>query len=203
MPGLSAGPGSVQRVSITADLQRYLQESRDCVLSSLSGLSEYDMRRPLTPSGTNLLGIVKHLAGVELAYLGVSAGRPARVTLPWVEDGSIWVNADMWATADESSGYLIGLYRTAWHHSDETISSLGLDAPARVAWWPEERRQTTIGSLLVRVVAETAQHAGHCDVLRESIDGRTGSDQGALGDEAWWAAYVARIQDAADQFKQP
>lgn len=188
-------------MSITSELQSYLQESRDRVVSSLSGLSEYDMRRPMTPSGTNLLGIVKHLAGVELAYLGDSAGRPARVTLPWVEDGSIWANADMWATAEEGSAYLTGLYRTAWRHSDESIGALALDAPARVGWWPEERQQTTFGSLLVRVLAETAQHAGHCDLLRESIDGRVARDPGDLGDEEWWASYVAGIQEAADRFR--
>ena len=55
---------------IGADLQRYLQQSRESVVSSLDGLSEYDIRRPMTPTATNLLGLVKHLAGIELAYLG-------------------------------------------------------------------------------------------------------------------------------------
>ncbi len=188
-------------MTIAADLQRYLQASRDRVLSSLDGLSEYDMRRPVTPSGSSLLGIVKHLTGVELGYLGDSAGRPAPFSLPWYEDGSVWEGADMWATAEESSGYLTGLYRTVWEHSDESIRLLGLDAPARVAWWPAERQQTTFGSLLVRMVAETAQHAGHCDIIRESIDGRAGPDHDEIGDAGFWADYVARVQAAADQFR--
>ncbi len=188
-------------MTIASDLQRYLQESRNSVLSSLDGLSEYDMRRPMTPTGTNLLGIVKHLAGIELAYLGDSAGRPSPISLPWVDDGSIWDGADMWATADQGSGYLIGLYRAAWRHCDESIGRLDLGAPARVAWWPEDRRQTTFGSLLVRVVAETAQHAGHCDIVRESIDGRAGGDRDDVGDDAWWTTYFALVQEAAGQFK--
>ncbi len=186
---------------MATDLQRYLQEARDGVLASLDGLSEYGMRRPMTPSGTNLLGIVKHLTGVEFAYLGDSVGRPAPVSLPWVEDESIWDGADMWAAAGEGSEYLIGLYRTAWQHSDESISLLDLGAPARVAWWPAERQQTTFGSLLVRVVAETAQHAGHCDIVRESIDGRARSGHDEIGDKPFWEAYVARIQAAADGFR--
>ncbi|RAS65030.1 uncharacterized protein DUF664 [Lentzea atacamensis] len=158
------------------DLRHYLQASRDSIVSSLDGLSEYDARRPLVPSGTNLLGLVKHLIGIELGYLGESSGRPSTVKLPWVEDKSVWENGDMWAKPDESREYLLDLYRLAWRHSDESIAQLQLDAPASVPWWPEHRRQTTFGHLLVRVVAETAQHAGHCDIVRELIDGRSGAD---------------------------
>jgi Protein of unknown function (DUF664) len=53
-------------------------------------------------SGTNLLGLVEHLAGAEASYLGDCLGRPAPFRLPWVDDGSIWDSADMWATAEES-----------------------------------------------------------------------------------------------------
>ncbi len=183
---------------VVADLLRYLQQSRDSVLSSLDGASEYDIRRPMTPSGTNLLGLVKHLTGIEVGYLGDSVGRPAPVVLPWVEDESIWDGADMWATSEESRDYLVDLYRAAWQHSDESIHQLGLDAPAQVSWWPEERRTTTVGSLLVRVVAETAQHAGHADIVREMVDGRAGSDHDGAGDATYWAAYVERVQQAAD-----
>lgn len=183
---------------LAADLQRYLQEARDGLVRALDGLSEYDVRRPLTPSGTNLLGLVKHLCGVELGYLGDSVGRPAPVLLPWVADGSIWDSADMWARAEESRAELLELYSSAWAHSDESLAVLPLDAPASVAWWPEERRTTTFGSLAVRVVAETARHAGHADIVRELIDGRGGRDHEDLGDAAWWASYVEKIRSAAD-----
>ena len=185
---------------ISAELQRYLQDSRAVVVGSLDGLSEYDARRPLTPTGTNLLGLVKHLTGIELGYLGDSAGRPAPFTLPWNEDGSVWEGADMWATADESREQLLAWYRTAWEHSDTSIATIPLDAPARVAWWDESRRDTTFGHLLVRVLAETAQHAGHCDIVRETIDGYAGSNTDDVPDDEW-AAYVARIQAAADTFR--
>ena len=179
-------------------LHRYLQESRDGMLASLSGLGEYDIRRPMTSTGTNLLGLIKHLTGVELGYLGDSVGRPSSIRLPWVEDESAWDSADMWAKADESREYLVDLYQEVWRHVDESIAQLPLDADATVSWWPEERRDTTFGALLVRVVAETARHAGHADILRETIDGRTGSSPDDVGDEEWWAAHLARIQESAD-----
>jgi len=185
-------------MSLTDDLRGYLQEGRDAVVRSLDGLSEYDVRRPLVPSGTNLLGLVKHLSGIELGYLGASVGRSSPVRLPWEDDGSVWESADMWATADQSRDELLELYRRAWQHSDASLATLALDAPASVPWWPEERRTTTFGHLVVRVLAETAQHAGHCDLVRELIDGRSGRDE---RDDAWWAAYLQRIQDAADRHR--
>jgi uncharacterized protein DUF664 len=189
--------------TLTFHLQRHLQRSREDVVSSLEELSEYDVRRPMVPSGTNLLGLVKHLVGIELGYLGNCVGRPSPVSLPWEDDGSIWESGDMWATADESRDYILGLYRRAWQHSDESFAGLALDAPASVPWWPEEQRETTFGELAVRVVDETAHHAGHCDLVREMIDGRGGRDSADVGDEEWWSAYVARIQAAADTFRAP
>jgi hypothetical protein len=183
---------------VAADLRRYLQDARESLVKSLDGLTDYDARRPITPSATNLLGLVKHVAGIEFSYLGDCVGRPATVRLPWVEDGSIWDSADMWATAQETRQDLLALYRTAWQRSDESIAQLPLDAPAEVAWWPEERRSTTFGSLLVRVVAETAQHAGHADIIREMIDGRSAGDRDAVGDGEWWERHLKRVQRAAD-----
>jgi hypothetical protein len=185
---------------MSADLHRYLQQGRDAMMRALDGLGEYDIRRPLVPSGTNLLGLVKHLAGVELGYLVESVGREAPV-LPWNEDGSVWDSADLWATAEQSREYLEGLYRQAWALSDASLEAVPLDAPAEVAWWPESKRHTTLGHLVVRVVAETAQHAGHAEILRETLDGQAGRDQGDIGDRQWWADYVARIQAAADTYR--
>lgn len=188
-------------MNVSNDLQHYLQQSRNSLLRSLDGLDEYDARRPLVPSGTNLLGLVKHLTGVETDYLGNCVGRPSPVMLPWVDDGSVWEGADMWATADETREYIVDLYRAAWVHSDESIVQLSLDTQAYVEWWRDERRSTTFGHLLVRVVAETAQHAGHADILRESLDGRGGRDHDDMGDDAWWDAYVGSIEAAADSFR--
>lgn len=183
-----------------ADLHRYLQEARDAMLWKLDGLSEYDVRRPLTPTGTNLLGLVKHLASVELGYFGDTFGRPAGERLPWFEAGAE-PNADMWAAADESRDAIVALYRRAWAHADATIESLPLDAVGHVPWWPEERRAATLHRILVHMVAETHRHAGHADIVRELIDGvvglRAGNDNMAHGDARWWETYRSRLERLA------
>jgi uncharacterized damage-inducible protein DinB len=184
------------------DLQRYLQAGRDAVLWKLEGLSEYDARRPLTTTGTNLLGLVKHLAGVEAGYFGESFGRPFPEALPSWEEGAE-PNADMWATPEESREQIVSLYRRVWTHADTTIARLALDAEGTVAWWPEERRRVTLHRVLIHVIAETNRHAGHADIVRELVDGSVGlrkdNSNVAPGDAAWWAEYRERLERAARQ----
>ena len=95
-----------------ADLQRDLQAGRDAMLWKLEGLSEYDVRRPMTPTGTNLLGLVKHVAYVEMGYFGAVFGRPLEEARPWIEDEGE-PNWDMWATAAEPREEVVALYRRA------------------------------------------------------------------------------------------
>lgn len=180
-------------------LHMYLKDTRALMLAKLDGLSEYDRRRPLVPSGTNLLGLVKHLLGIEYVYLGTSVGRPPAEVLPWEKDGSVWGGADMWALPSESTEYITDLYREACAHSDRSIADLELDHPAEVPHWAEDQRGTTFGALLVRVVDETAHHAGHADIVRELIDGQGGKDAGLL-DAAAWSEYYTKIQRAAETF---
>jgi uncharacterized damage-inducible protein DinB len=182
------------------DLRRYLQQARDALLWKLEGLSEYDIRRPLVPTGTNLLGLVKHVASVELGYFGDTFARPSDEPLPWLADDAE-DNADMWATAAESREAVVGLYHRAWAHSDATIDALPLDAVGTVPWWSEDRRQVTLHRILVHVVAETHRHAGHADIVRELIDDTVGlrmdNDNMPPGDRAWWQHYRERLEQAA------
>ena len=190
-----------------ADLHRCLQAARDALLWKLDDLSEYDVRRPLTPTGTNLLGLVKHLAGVELWYFGDAFGRPPE-DRPWSPDDARQ-NADFWATAEESRDRVVGMYRRAWAHADETIRALDLDAPGQVPWWPADRTEVTLHQILVHVVAETHRHAGQADIVRELIDGTAGlqpdDDNLRTRDRAWWADYrdhVERVAHEAGQRQQ-
>lgn len=188
-----------------AHLHRYLQEGRDALLSKLEGLSEYDVRRPLTGTGTNLLGLVKHVASVELGYFGPTFGRPSPVPLPWHEPGAE-ANADMWAPADESRATVLELHRQAREHADATIEALPLDAVGRVPWWPPERAEVTLHRILVHMIAETHRHAGHADVVRELIDGSAG--RRSAGDNLpeqspqEWADYRGRLERAAQEAQQ-
>lgn len=187
---------------VKADLHRYLQGAREALLWKLEGLSEYDIRRPMTSTGTNLLGIVKHVASVEAGYLGDVLGRPFDEPLPWFAEGAE-PNADMWATPDESRADIVGLYRRVWEHSDATIEALDLEAIGRVPWWQEGRNEVTLHRLLIHMIAEAHRHAGHADVVREMIDGSAGlradNDNLAEGDSAWWADYKDRLETAARQ----
>jgi Protein of unknown function (DUF664) len=181
-----------------ADLRRYLQDTRGSVLWKLEGLSEYDVRRPLVPTGTNLLGLVKHLVSVEVGYFGDTFGRPFADAPPWDDEVP---NADMFATPAESREFITGLYRRAWAHSDTTIEALPLDATGRVPWWPADRNEVTLHHVMVRVIAETGQHAGHADIIRELIDGMAGLTAGRpnlpSADQAWWSAHRERVEHAA------
>jgi len=183
-----------------ADLHRYLQESRDALLWKLDGLSEYDIRRPLVPTGTNLLGLVKHLALAEQGYFGDTFGRPPDDKIPWDEADP---NSDMFAAPEESRAAITGLYRRACAHSDATIDALPLDATGHVPWWPPDRNEVTLHHILIRMVAETSRHAGQADIVRELIDGAAGvsADSSSLPseDRAWWAAHRDRVERAARQ----
>lgn len=196
-----------------ADLQRYLQTARDAVVWKLDGLSEYDVRRPMTPTGTNLLGMVKHLATVEIGYFADTFGRPFGEQLAWIADvgdfdvdalGPDVLLADLWATADESREQIVGLYRRVWAHSDATIQALDLDAAGHVPWWTPGRQEVTLRRILVHMIAETHRHAGHADIVREMIDGAAGlrsdnSNMPAL-DRAWWERHRAKLERVAQQF---
>ncbi|PPI10537.1 hypothetical protein C5D04_14130 [Rathayibacter sp. AY1D2] len=179
-------------------LLRYLQEGRDALLQKLDGLDEYDVRRPLVATGTNLLGLVKHVAGTEAGYLGAVFGRPFPEPMPWMEDESE-PNSDMWATADESTADVVALYRRVWAHSDATVAALPLDAAGQVPWWTN--RDVTLHRILVHITAETHRHAGHADIVRELIDGRVGlrtpGDNLPPVPEEWWPEYRERLESLA------
>jgi hypothetical protein len=182
-------------------LHRYLRLAREIMLWKLDGLSEYDLRRPLTPTATNLLGLIKHLTGCEISYFADTFGRPFADTPDWLHDDDAELNIDMWARADESSAEIIDRYRSACAHGDETITMLDLDSPGTVPHWPAERGKVTLHTILVHMLAETNRHAGHADIVRELIDGGTGmrADVSNLPEEdaQWWAAYRATVEQAA------
>jgi hypothetical protein len=181
-------------------LHRYLKSGRDALLWKLDGLSEYDARRPMTPTATNLLGLVKHVGSVAVGYFGETFDRPFDESMPWFDDDAP-PNADMFATADESREQIIGFYRRAWEHADATIDALGLDDIGHVPWWPEPHNEVTLHRVLVHMIAEVDRHAGHADIVRELIDGAAGvrkdSDNLGITDAEAKAAYYDTVERAA------
>ncbi len=182
-------------------LHRYFTAVRDAVQWKLDGLSEYDARRPLTPTGTNVLGVVKHLACVELGYFGWSFGRATDITLPWYDDAAE-PNADMFATESETKDGIVEFWGRVREISDATITELPLDAPGHVPWWGD-RNPVTLEVILVHMIAETNRHAGQIDIVRELIDGQVGirADNSNLPDEINWPEYHARLEKLAAQFR--
>jgi len=164
----------------------------------LDGLAEYDLRRPLVPTGTNLLGVAKHVALVSAGYFGEVFGRESAMP-PFPEHEP---NADMWATADESAEYVIGLLDLAAAECDATIAALSLDSPGRVPWWGD-RGDVTVHTIAVHVIAEVNRHTGQVDILRELIDGRAGmrNDDPNLPTGTEWAGYRDRLQALAETFR--
>lgn len=183
-------------------LARYLTAARDALTWKLEGLSDYDVRRPLTPTGTNLLGLVKHAAVVQAGYLGDCMGRPfpdpPTCYGPDAED-----NDDMWALPDETRADIEALWARSCAHADATIEALPIDAEGYVPWWPAERNPVTLGLVIVHLQYDLARHAGHADIVREMIDGAVGLRDGNTNmpprDEAWWKAYVERLEATAQQ----
>jgi len=191
------------RFSALTDLHRYLQQARDVLLWKLDGLSEYDIRRPLVPTGTNLLGLVKHLTGGEFVYFGTTFGRPSPDELPWSEDDPM---SDMFAAAGEPRAQITGLYKKAWAHSDATIEALPLDAIGHMPHWPDEHGEVTLHRIMVHVIADSQRHTGHADIVRELIDGAVGlqenNDNLPPAGQASWQDHRNRVERAAQEADQ-
>lgn len=147
-----------------------LRAQRAHVLGILEGLSEADLRRKVQPTDWAPIELIKHLA-FDIEYFwfrGVVAGEPIRMNA---------TPDEMWrVAADVSIETVLDWYRTETSHADEII--LSRDPGDLVAWWPldlfpPDFRYHTVREVIVHVIAETAAHAGHLDIIRELIDGKT------------------------------
>jgi hypothetical protein len=177
-------------------LHNELRTVREALVWKLDGLSEYDIRRPLTATGTNLLGLVKQKAYSDSRYLGEVFGRPYSGPIPRWNDAGAWEN-EHWAAAHESRGDILGLYRSVGEHADATIDALPIDAPGHVPWWP--RPDVELFNVMIHVLNDATRHAGHADILREQLDGRTGTtaEYEEAIDPGAREAYCAKIEQAA------
>lgn len=196
--GRPAGASAVDG-DVKSHLHGYLQRVHEALLWKLDGLGERDARWPMTPTGTNLLGLLKHVVTVESEYFGSVFDRDFPEDLTWTADDAE-DNDDMWAWPEETIGSVRALAERVWAHVDATIEDLGLDAPGRVPWWGENG-EVTLGDVLVHVLAEVARHAGQADILREMVDGTAGLSARHRNlpgrDAQWWADYVRKLEKVA------
>lgn len=185
-------------------LTHYLRRARQGLLLKVEGLSERELRMPRTPTGTSLIGIVKHCANVEWGYLGATFGREfsrPELLVPfsaYETDPQI----DWYATEDETAAGIIDLYHLVGEETARTLDEVPLDTVGRVPWWPEDIARANLHHLVVRVIDDTSRHAGQADILREHIDGAVGLNPEALNipDDVDWPAYVAKLTALAERF---
>ena len=181
-------------------LGTHLEGARDALVWKVEGLDEADRRRPMTPTGTNLVGLVKHMTWIEGWYLCEFFGRARpRLEWEWEVDAEWGHHSHMYAKPEEATEDLIAAYRATSAAADRAIDDVGLDATGR-HWSGEE---VSMGSMILAVLVDTARHAGHGDILRELIDGGTGdrhSPSGFYGttDDDYRAAYLARARGEID-----
>ncbi|GGK94882.1 hypothetical protein JOE58_002449 [Curtobacterium luteum] len=177
---------------------RYLRKHRAALLAKVEGLAERQARWPLTPTGTNLLGLVKHVAGVQAGYFGEVFGRPLPDAPAWLES---WEGDDMFAGPDETMADVIAFHHRSAAHADATIEALDIDARGTVPWWPEDRRSVSLHQVLVHMGYEVARHAGHADIVREMLDGTAGDGDGNLAEKtpAEWVAWREHLVEVAER----
>lgn len=147
-------------------LHGFLDKQRDVMLWKLEGLDDEQLRRPMTPTGTNLLGLVKHLAAVEYGWFCLTFGRETE-PLPFDEDDE---DADLRVGPNESTEEVVAFYGRARVAADEVITELDL-GDTGTSWFGAT---VSLRWVLLHMIEETARHAGHADIVRELIDGATG-----------------------------
>jgi hypothetical protein len=189
----------VTALDLKSDLVGHLDRLNQAVLFNLEGLSEYDLRRPMTPTATNLLGVAFHLASLQAEYFGETFGRPfpREDEFYFRTDEDADLQDDLWVRPEATSAWVVGLFRATWEHAKETIATLDPDSQGRIP--TEPYAETTLGEMLVHMVDETARHVGHMDIVRESIDGAVGryAGDGNITDGYDWAAYRDRVEAGA------
>jgi hypothetical protein len=151
-----------EKESLHASLDRH----RDVILWKLEGLSDEDLRRPMTPSGTNLLGLVKHLGAVEYGWFVATFGRETE-PLPFDSDDP---DADLRVRPDETTDDVLAFHGRARAAADRVIDEVDLDDTGR-AWFGAA---VSMRWVLIHMIEENARHAGHADIVRELIDGTVG-----------------------------
>jgi len=165
-------PTGGEKESLHAALDRH----RDVVVWKVAGLGDAELRRPLTPSGTNLLGLVKHLAAVEYGWFCETFGYGTE-PLPFDEDDP---DADLRVEPHETTADVLAFYARARAAADRVVAELDVEDRGR-AWYGDE---VTLRWVLIHMIEETARHVGHMDIVRELIDGATGDHPDEAGTTA-------------------
>lgn len=146
-------------------LNGYLDAYRGAIRWKVEGLTLEQATKRLLPSDTSLLGIVKHMAGVERFWFQVILGE-RDVDMPYSKDDP---DADFHIEADETIESLVALFDDECRISREILATKEL-----TDMMPLRDGEVMVRDVVIHMIEETARHAGHMDILRELIDGSTG-----------------------------
>lgn len=150
-------------------LRAFLDFHRDALLRNIGGVSDEDLRRPMVQSGTSLLGLVKHLACVEVGWFAKTfAGRDVAYPFGLTEEDD--PDADLRVGPGEITDEIVAAYKDACETSRAIVESASLEDLAQ----SKDRGDISLRWIMLHMIEETARHNGHADILREQIDGVTG-----------------------------
>ena len=162
---MEAGQVQKERSSLT----EFLKAQRGSVLAIVEGLGAEQLRRTVVPSGWSALGMVGHLTDAERHWFeSVIAGSVD--TRVHDESDAVEVPFASDRTVDE----VIACYRNQTARFDKVLADTSLDAAPVGRVWPKADEIHTVRDVVLHMIEETARHAGHLDIVRELIDGRTG-----------------------------
>jgi len=151
-------------------LREFLDYQRIVMIRKVSGLSDQDARKTLTPSGLSVLGLIKHLVDVERWWFRITFAGEEGVTLFSSEADP---DADFRIEDDETIAGIVAAYRA----EIDTANAISSAAPLeQLAVLPNRRlgSHVSLRWIMAHMIEETARHAGHADLMRESLDGATG-----------------------------
>jgi hypothetical protein len=152
-----------------ADLLETLGRHRDFLRYTVKDLTDEQAARRTTASELCLGGLIKHVAGTEERWMGFAVGGAGAMESEPVD----WLGQFQMAAGDTLAG-LLDRYERVAAATDELVSTLpDLDAshPLPEAPWFEPGARWSVRRVLLHIIAETSQHAGHADIIRESLDG--------------------------------
>jgi uncharacterized damage-inducible protein DinB len=156
------------------DLVESLGRHRFFLRNTLRGLTDEQAAQRTTVSELTLGGLIKHVAGVEERWANFIVDGPSAMAMPQDEQAiAAWVNAFRMLDGETVAG-LLARYDEVAQRTDDLVRTLpDLDAsqPLPEAPWFEPGARWSARRVLLHIIAETAQHAGHADIIRESLDG--------------------------------
>jgi uncharacterized damage-inducible protein DinB len=160
MPGL-AKPSNDERALLLA----FLAQQRDGLRNAAFGLTDAEARMPASAGVLSVASLLRHAATTERSWASMVAGGPSAG-----DQGFELADGDTVAS-------LLDDYASVARETERVIASVGLDdlvpVPRGVPWFPDDVDAWSVRWVLLHLIEETARHAGHADIVRESVDGAT------------------------------